>query len=208
MINLEDLQPKLLEELQKQSDLNASINKLAHKHGAKIEAKGPNAVLFLGKKLEELLVLKKELRDLGYASPKTALVTLKRSFRPSPVEWTRHVPKDLRRAPNHWSTHDDLVEKSVQTPTGEVVALDCRHSRRFHITLSPYQAQTQLERLLPQLGELFAIADEQFEHEVRQLFFNPETPFKEFEKTVSKRFHELTNPPLNDFSCQQRSTTL
>ena len=70
MINLEDLQPKLLEELQKQSDLNASINKLAHKHGAKIEAKGPNAVLFLDKKLEELLLLKRSYATLATLLPK------------------------------------------------------------------------------------------------------------------------------------------
>ena len=118
------------------------------------------------------------------------------------------VPQDLRRAPNHWSTHGDLVEKTVSTPTGEVVALEQARFRKFDNTLSPYQAQTKLEHLLPKLGELFATADDQFEHEVRQLFFDPQTTYKEFEATVNQRFNERTNPPTHAFLFQESSATL
>lgn len=200
MSNFENLQPKLLEELEKQSNLNGNWDGLAHEHGARPKAKGHNALLFVKKLLEELRGHKKEALELGYASVKSAFLKLRRLGRPSPEEWTRLVPQDLRRAPNHWSTHEDLLEQKVQTSTGEVLALE---TNRFDKKFSPYKAQTKLEKLLPKLGELFVTADEQFEHEVRQLFFDPQTTYEEFEATVTQRFDELTNPQTHDFPYQE-----
>ena len=188
--------------------MNGNWDGLAHEHGAKPEAKGHNAQLFVKKLLEELRGHQKEALDLGYASIKSAFLKLRRLGRTSPEEWTRLVPQDLRRAPNHWSTHEDLVERKVNTPTGEVIALEQARFRRFDNVLSPYQAQEKLERLLPKLGELFTAADDQFEHEVRQLFFDPLTTYKEFESTVFQRFYELSNPFTQDSSYKESAATL
>lgn len=208
MKRLEGLQLKLLEELEKQAKLNTSVNELACKHGASQEANGVNAVLFLKKKLDELADLKQKALDLGYATIKNALYKLERSDRPTHDLWTRRVPQDLRRAPNHWSTHEGLVERCLQAPTGKVLALSRAKASRFENTLSPYQAQERLEKVLPILGELLEAANELFEHEVRQLFFDPQTSYKEFETTVMQRFQELTNPHANELTNQDASRIL
>ena len=208
MKRLEGLQPKLLEELEKQAKLNASVNELACKHGASPEANGVNAVLFLKKKLDELEKLRQKALELGCSSIKSALYKLERSDRPTHDLWTGRIPQDLRRAPNHWSTHEGLVERCLQTPTGKVLALNQTRESRFANKLSPYQAQERLEKILPILGELFEAADKRFEHEARQLFFDPQTNYREFEATVMQRFQELKNPHTNEYINQNVSQTL